>query len=296
MRRLLFKSNQVPVFKVDEQFVRLESTASPWTGLCVEVHRLPPLEDEPDLVPHQHTLSIHLSQKPCNLEWKIGGQFENRVMRQGDVCLFPAHTALPAGRWDQSVDILRVAIEPSFFDRIATQEGMATTSELPLRRDIVDARIFNLAQVLKVELEDDCPNGAVFGDSIATALVIHLLKRYATRPLVIPNYASGLEPAQLRRVTDFLRANLDQKVTLEQLAELVDVSQFHFARLFKRSTGLSPHQYLIKLRVEQAKDLLLNRNLSIADVAQAVGFTDQSHLTNHFKSLLGISPGKYRSR
>lgn len=296
MRRLLFKSNQVPVFKVDEQFVRLESTASPWTGLCVEIHRLPPLEDEPDLVPHQHTLSIHLSQKPCNLEWKIGGQFENRVMRQGDICLFPAYAALPAGRWDQSVDILRVAIEPNFFDRIAIQEGMATTSELPLRRDLVDTRIFNLAQVLKVELEDKCPNGALFGDSIGTALVIHLLKSYATRPLVIPTYTNGLEPAQLRRVTDFLRANLDQKVTLEQLAELVGVSQFHFARLFKRSTGLSPHQYLIKIRVEQAKDLLLNRNLSIADVAHAVGFTDQSHLTNHFKSLLGISPGKYRSR
>lgn len=100
----------------------------------------------------------------------------------------------------------------------------------------------------------------------------------------------GLSKRDLKRVTDYLSDNLTADVSLDALAGVVCISPSHFCYLFKQSTGMSPHQYVIRQRVEKAKSLLLAGEMTIADVASSVGFSDQAHLTRHMRRILGATP------
>jgi AraC family transcriptional regulator len=100
----------------------------------------------------------------------------------------------------------------------------------------------------------------------------------------------------LRQVIDYINDHLDRDLGLAELAKIVQMSPHYFTRLFKQSTGLTPHQYVIHRRVERAKELLLNGELTIAEVAYSVGFANQSHLNRHLKRLLGVTPRYIRHR
>jgi len=100
----------------------------------------------------------------------------------------------------------------------------------------------------------------------------------------------GLSPRQLKPVIDYINNYLDQDLGLAELAAIAQLSQYHFSRAFKRSTGMSPHQYVIQQRVERAKLLLREKKMSICEVAIAYGFTYQRYLNRHFKRLIGMTP------
>ncbi len=104
----------------------------------------------------------------------------------------------------------------------------------------------------------------------------------------------GFSERALEQATDYINDNLSQKLTLTEIAGVVNLSPYHLARLFKATIGLSPHQYVIHQRVERAKTLLVGADLSIVDVAGAVGFANQSHLAFHVRRLLGVSPKALR--
>jgi len=121
----------------------------------------------------------------------------------------------------------------------------------------------------------------------------HLIARHAdSRPIV----ASFLphEELAVRRVKSLLHDRYNERVTLAELASSAGFSPFHLLRLFHASVGMPPHAYLTQLRVSHAKDLLA-RGAAVAEVASLVGFTDQSHLTRHFKRIVGVPPGAYRA-
>jgi len=94
----------------------------------------------------------------------------------------------------------------------------------------------------------------------------------------------------LKRVIEYIHANLDQNLTLAELSFIANMSPYHFARTFKQATGMAPHQYVLHTRIERAKSLLLQGKLSIAEVAMRVGFFDQSHFTRYFKRIVGVTP------
>ena len=104
----------------------------------------------------------------------------------------------------------------------------------------------------------------------------------------------GLSPGHLRRACDFIAENLAQDICLDDLAELTGLTVKHFARAFKQSTGLPPHQYLIAQRIEAAKRCLTDGKASLADIALACGFADQSHFTASFRKAVGVPPGTWR--
>lgn len=103
-----------------------------------------------------------------------------------------------------------------------------------------------------------------------------------------------LTPAVLSAVVEHMRVEMGSALRLAELAEVAGMSQFRLARAFRRTTGMSPHQYLIHLRIRRAGDLMASRELSLGQVAAMVGFTDQSHMTNVFRRVLGITPARYR--
>ena len=109
-----------------------------------------------------------------------------------------------------------------------------------------------------------------------------------------PHAQGGLSPGAMRRIREYVEAHLGESMDLATLATVAGLSIHHFARGFKQSTGLTPHHYLTRKRVERAQDMLAHTALSLSEVAYAVGFSDQSHLARHFRQMLGVTPGQFR--
>lgn len=157
-----------------------------------------------------------------------------------------------------------------------------------------DAFIEQVCLALVAELETGGLCGALYTDTLAQALTLHLLRHYSSLSSTADLPERGLSRRHLHLVQDFIRDYLATDISLGDLAHLTGLSPSTFAKGFKRSTGLPPHQYLIQRRVARAKELLSSAALSVAEVAQAVGFFDQSHLIRHFKYWVGMTPKDYR--
>jgi AraC family transcriptional regulator len=134
----------------------------------------------------------------------------------------------------------------------------------------------------------------LLAESLGNVLAVHLLRRFSSRPADL--HSGGvLSQFKLRAVLEYIHEHLDGALSLDHLAAVARVSPYHFARLFKNSTGLPPHQFVIAQRVERAKELLRERDpLPLAEVATEVGFSDQSHFTRHFKRLVGVTPRRFQ--
>jgi transcriptional regulator GlxA family with amidase domain len=103
-----------------------------------------------------------------------------------------------------------------------------------------------------------------------------------------------LPPKLLRRLQEYIDSHLSEAIELEGLAALAGLSLHHFARAFKTSAGVPPHAYVLRRRVDKARDLLISTDHPVADIALAAGFSDQSHLSRHFRQSVGVSPSAFR--
>jgi transcriptional regulator GlxA family with amidase domain len=113
-------------------------------------------------------------------------------------------------------------------------------------------------------------------------------------PAPAPWHRGGLPPRALRRVREFIEANLEESISLQMLADIVGLSMCHFARAFKQSAGVTPHDYLVRHRVQRAQELLAGTDLPLSEIAIAVGFADQSHCARRFHEHVGLTPSRYR--
>nr|WP_242050579.1 AraC family transcriptional regulator [Oculatella sp. FACHB-28] len=156
--------------------------------------------------------------------------------------------------------------------------------------------IQSIISTLKAEAEIEGIGSHLLVDSFKTTLAIHLLRHYCTTKPNLSNNSGSLSQAKLRQVTDYINEQLHQDLKLSEIAAIAQLSPYHFLRLFKQSTTLTPHQYILQRRVERAKSLLQHSELSIAQIATRVGFADQSHFTRCFKRALGMTPKQWQGR
>src|SRR5258707_4967717 len=129
-------------------------------------------------------------------------------------------------------------------------------------------------------------------ESLLIWTLAHLVRRHAADTPPIALAASPLERTPILKVRSYLEEHSTENVSLEQIAALVNLSPFYLLRVFRETVGLPPHSYLTQIRVTRAKRLI-SASMPLAEVATAVGFTDQSHLNRHFKALVGVTPGQY---
>ncbi|MBD0261389.1 MAG: helix-turn-helix transcriptional regulator [Tolypothrix sp. Co-bin9] len=265
----------------------LSSGRTMWSAMSLEQRYLPPGET-PEYSLEKFVITINLGQS-FEVERTVDRHLQTGLMFTGSLGLCPMHTP-QAIRWDRDANVLLLNLEPELLTRNAIE--LLDTDQYEMLPHLIaqDALIHQIGLGLKTQLKTNGLGSRLYAESAATFLAVHLLQNYSTRKYSIQEYEGGLPQQQLKKAIDYIQDNLAQEISLDAIALYLGISRYYFCRLFKRSTGLSPHQYLIQQRVERAKQLLLQGKMSIADIAQVCGFTHQSHLNRHFKRLTGVTP------
>ncbi|WP_437942422.1 helix-turn-helix domain-containing protein [Sorangium sp. So ce341] len=208
------------------------------------------------------------------------------VYTRGDTDVLPAGYADVWHEDDPNTSLL-LELPASLVRRAAMDMGRdPDTAGLDLRHQLRDPQIEHIAWALDAERMAGHPNGLLYAESLGLALAVHLLGRCAAPA----RSQRGLSPQQLRRVTAYIEEHLDKNLSLERLADVAEISASHLKTLFKRSTGLPVHEYVVQRRVERAKALLARGDLPASQVAIEAGFAHQSHMARCMRRVLGVTP------
>lgn len=168
--------------------------------------------------------------------------------------------------------------------------------EVAPRLAAVDASLIATARKFEAALSAPAPFNRLYGETLGCALGIEILRWQRGKRDFARSSRGGLSALQLRRVTAFIEDHLAEGIGLLQLADLVDLSPWHFCRSFKRSTGVPPHRFLVQSRIERAKRLLADRGISVTEVALTLGFGGSTQFARAFRAAVGLSPREYRRR
>jgi len=282
-------TQQDDVLKLYPEAPLLKSDHSEWHGIQLQYHRHPP-HKLAENYSQQHRIIIHgCSPSPPLVEEMIEHRFQTKQFRGGDITVVPADV-LNSAHWNVEYEFITLSFEPGTFARHTFDLTDVTKVEFIPNFSKPDPLIHSIGFALKSELESSGVGSRLYVDSLTAALMTHLLRHYSVRKTIVQTTSTGLSKRQLQTVIGFIHQHLEQDLSLSELAALVQMSPSYFSNLFKQSTGLAPHQYVIHCRIERAKQLLRHGELSVAEVAHSLGFSHQSHLSRHFKRQVGVTP------
>jgi AraC family transcriptional regulator len=259
-----------------------------------EVMRFERAEGEATWQSPWHRLALAETDFPSAAIRAEDGRSLEGPLHRGQIVLHPAGLSTlsrhGAGRYVQ------VLLDPALF----ASPALELTGGRPLRLGLAPAFHDPLgAEILRalVREADSGPGARLLVDGLATTLAVLLARRFAGA-VALPEAAQGLSRERLRRVLDHVEAHLGEELGLARLAEIACLSPCHFSRSFKQAMGVGPHRYVTQRRVERAKALLRGGGAgdgSLAAIALAVGFGEQSHFTTAFRRETGMTPGRYRA-
>jgi AraC family transcriptional regulator len=276
----------------------LSSQEAGWNNLGL-IYELEPAGEMPGEIALAHVLIV--SQGEFQASFHIEGQWHQEEYQQGDVALIPAGSFFPTVKVDRDVPLIDLFLPPDVLVKAmgesATKVELRLGSAYALRSQlkVQDPLIQQIALALKTELATAGEDSQLYADSMASALGAHLLRHYGVKNSTVKEYCGGLTNYQLKIVIEYIQEHLDQNLSLDLLASLINISPHYFACLFKQSTGKSPHKYITNCRLEKSKVLLRQQNLSIAFICQEVGFKNQSHFTRVFRQHYQITPKAYQN-
>jgi AraC family transcriptional regulator len=271
------------------------SERSGWRSLYAVILDEAPLKTvEP---PIGHPSLIYHLYHPTAVSRRIEGtRREKALIGPRRLCLTPGGAT---AEWEHCghPQILQIYLRRSIYeDAVGEMYGCdASRAEIVPRFAIADPLLEQLAITITTELRDESVEDGLYIDTLAQLMAAHLARRHSVRSQV----ARGLAPdivsgSKMRRLIEFVEEHLDQDLSLGAMAREVNISPLYLPRAFKSAIGQSPHQYVVARRIERARQLLHDTDLPIVDVALSSGFSSQSHLTNWFVRIVGVSPAAYR--
>lgn len=229
-----------------------------------------------------------------------GGISDRTVAQRGSIWMSPAglhedileiSDAMPA--------VLHLYLPQSHFtpESLGLDIDPSLIASLRFENSFQDPLLTEIATLIGSELEGQTSSGRLLAETLAAVLAARLVQNYlhASTARIAPLLApGGLDNRRLLRVLDYIEANLEGNLTLDELASIACLSRFHFARVFKAAIGRSPHQYISAKRLQRAKELLNQGDRSLVDIALALNFSSQANFSRAFRQMTGCSPGQFR--
>jgi AraC family transcriptional regulator len=265
--------------------MRASSDGRRWSGIDASVYDISPGVSDRS-AREDYVVALHLSaavEGTCRCD----GVTVRRTIKPGDIDFVPLGYAATwhdkgAGR------VANVRLSPTLMRTTAAAMGRSGADIVfPARLSLSDAVLRHLTLAVVAELEGG-ENGALFAESMGTAIATHLLRQYAQMaPTPGPR---GLSQRQLSRILNYIEANLALDPSLAEIAAVAGISASHLKTLFKKAQGIPVHQYVIRRRVEYAARLLSRKGARLCDVAQQAGFSDQSHMARCMRRVIGSTP------
>lgn len=179
--------------------------------------------------------------------------------------------------------------------RCADMMGWSRPPELLPRLNFDDPRLFGILSLIAADADGSSPHSRLYLETLLDLLCIQLLREHSAFSVPETGGGPGLRSPQVRQVTGYMMDHLDEAVGLQELADLLHISRFHFCTAFRKATGFTPHQWLVRVRMERARELLSNGNMTITEVALSVGYQTPSSFTQAFRAAIGITPTAYRA-
>jgi AraC family transcriptional regulator len=232
-------------------------------------------------------------------ERDIGGAWLLRQVRHGDVFVTGSKTPYEL-RWRSplgaEIDVIHIHLGVdqclAAFEMVYQEKASAVEVTDFYGRDETLAHLsFACAEMLSARTTGSTKRVAAF----VHLLAIHIAEKYTNIASQRPDYRGGLPIARLRKIEDYVRAHLAESISVEALAELVELSPFHFSRVFKRATGMSPLQFVTRERIVRAQQLVRETSRSLIEIALEVGYTSPSHFAQVFRRVVGVAPTEFRS-
>jgi AraC family transcriptional regulator len=254
-------------------------------------HYAQPIWETPEAALVQHAVMIYTGN-PVQTRRRLESGWQTNHYQIGQLGIYPAQAPQQVA-WNAPVEFIHLYLMPATLDRASSELFRQSRYELLAKSAIADPLITAMAMQLKQEVAGNHLD-RLYLESVTMLLALHLLKHHSNVVKSFKPAAGRLSAAQFTLVQDYVSAHLDRNLSLQELADLVGLNPHYFCRLFKAACGLTPHQYLLKSRVDQAAQLLRSTQLPIADVAQQVGFYDQSRFTQVFRRWMGVTPKHYQ--
>jgi AraC family transcriptional regulator len=262
-----------------------------WDGIGVEYSQMPP--GASDVVITKQLVSVAFAPQE-QTTWRVdGGSSRTTPLPPGSVFLYSSREFVWSC-WNQPTECVHMTLDPNLISRVALDCSLSSNIEIEYRAIFADPTILHLAQLFKSEILNRGIAGKLYTESLANVLAVHLLRNYSGSLVKPALQDEPLDALKLNQLKEFIEEHLSEDLSIANMASVVHTSPFHFARAFKAATGQPPHRYVTQRRMEQAKILLSVTRLPVAEVANRVGFSNQSHFSAQFRRATGTTPKGYR--
>lgn len=268
------------------------SSALPWQSILLEKYRCSPGER-----PGEKHLDQPVLVMLCSPTWRgekkaADGTFVPTSKTIGALTTVPSGP-VPFGRSLEKADILYCAFGEPLLSAVREELDGRLPSPVSPRSGLHDHAVSEILHLLFAEVESGGASGTLYAESLAHALAVRFL--FLGEYLPTQSHATAVLPQRkLRAVQELIESRLDTDLTLQELAAEIGYSRSHFLRMFRATTGMTPHRYVLKRRLERARQLLEHIQLTIAEVAMICGFSSHAHLALAFRKEFGITPTEYR--
>ena len=256
-----------------------------------------PKHKTPEYRTEQHVISIFLGESLLVEQWWNERYFKTNLVA-GDVSIYPAHQ-IQQVHWHQDFHFLDIYFDPALVEKTRERLNIETVDLFPCPV-VQDPLLRQMGLAIKTAFEDELLNVAtsrLYVDTLLHTLLIYGLKQQQC-PMTNAEISNNrkLSASTLKTAVSFIQENLDQDLSLTKISSSVHMGAHYFATLFKQSTGQTPHQFVISRRLARAKQLLVQKELSIASIAKQVGFRCPSHFSKVFRKQVKMTPKAYRQR
>ncbi|WP_265516761.1 helix-turn-helix domain-containing protein [Nitratireductor luteus] len=242
-----------------------------------------------------HVATVALVCSPGTTTRFGGGERYRYDAYTGMLTVIPANVEVEMG-WSAAREELLIAWKPECLRELAVETLDMECAQLRPLKGKVDPQALHMAELMKAELMRGEPPNEPYVESLIVLLGIHVLRSYSSADARSARLKGGLPDHVARRVREYLDEHYARKLSVVELAAVCDLSPSHFIQAFSKTFGYPPHRYLVNRRLTFAEKLLLETDMTIAEVAYLSGFSSQSHLTSAMRSHMRITPARLRAQ